>query len=248
MASKKKTQAAKAKWQQKAGRMPTAPADACGQPADLPIRQLAAAADVPGSAKQAAATPVDDAETRNRRAFFGRSGHLAVMSEFLHRRINVAIPEVDVGDDVFVVKGNDEAVMRVQVKSATAKVQQNGYVATFTVPEAQLSVSNDYPSLVYVFAIRHGNRWSDFIVVRRTALFSWYVDGTGQQSVDENDKRIVRFRIVFTNKTAKCGPGKFADFQPYRNAWAPWPPMEPKGGNAPTQSADRPPASDQASG
>jgi hypothetical protein len=33
--------------------------------------------------------PTEDAETRSRLAFFGRSGHLAVMSEFLHRRINV---------------------------------------------------------------------------------------------------------------------------------------------------------------
>ncbi len=72
---------------------------------------------------------MEDAETRSRLAFFGRSGQLAVMSEFLHRRINVAIPEVDVGDDVFVVKGSDDTVTRVQVKGATAREQASGYSA-----------------------------------------------------------------------------------------------------------------------
>jgi hypothetical protein len=84
----------------------------------------AEAANHPGAAS------AEDAETRSRRAFFGRSGHLAVMSEFLHRRINVAIPEVDVGDDVFVVKGSDDTVTRVQVKAATAKAQARSYSET----------------------------------------------------------------------------------------------------------------------
>ena len=51
---------------------------------------------------------------------------MAVMSEFLFRLINVAVPEVDVGNDVFVVRENDEAVTRIQVKYAAADEQQNG--------------------------------------------------------------------------------------------------------------------------
>lgn len=34
-----------------------------------------------------------------RSLYIGRSGQLAVMAEFLYRGYNVAIPEVDVGDD-----------------------------------------------------------------------------------------------------------------------------------------------------
>lgn len=34
--------------------------------------------------------------------YVGRAGQMAVMSEFLVRGYNVAIPEVDVGDDIFV--------------------------------------------------------------------------------------------------------------------------------------------------
>ena len=40
-----------------------------------------------------------------RENYVGRAGQLAVMSEFLLRGYNVAIPEVDEGDDVLVVRG-----------------------------------------------------------------------------------------------------------------------------------------------
>ena len=58
--------------------------------------------------------------------YLGRSGQFAVMSELLYRRRNTAIPEVDVGDDVFVVRDKDDIVTRVQVKSANAAAQHGG--------------------------------------------------------------------------------------------------------------------------
>ena len=77
----------------------------------------------------------------------GASGEMAVMSEFLFRLINVAVPEVDVGDDVFVVREKDEAVTRVQVKYAAADEQQNGeYVAQFSLPWKQLDRPDDTPA------------------------------------------------------------------------------------------------------
>jgi len=183
-------------------------------------------------AGDAGAAPADDAETRSRRAFFGRSGHLAVMAEFLHRRINVAIPEVDVGDDVLVVKGTDAAVTRVQVKAATAKEQNDSFFALINVPLDQLSVPQDTPSLVYVFPIRHRNRWSDFIVIRRSTLFAIHTDGAGRRFVDDKGNMQVQFRIVFRETSALCGPAAAADFQPFRDAWEPWPPSQLT--NAPT--------------
>jgi hypothetical protein len=171
----------------------------------------------------AESTSIQDAEERSRRAFFGRSGHLAVMSEFLHRLINVAIPEVDVGDDVFVVKGSDDTVTRVQVKAATAKAQANGYSAQFNVPLAQLSVPGDTPALVYVFAARFQNRWSDFVVIRRSTMFARVNEGAGSLIVPRGGEEYVRLRIVFTAEAAQCGP---VDLQRYRNVWDPWPPFQ----------------------
>lgn len=39
--------------------------------------------------------------------FTGRNGQLALMAEFLIRQLNVAIPEVDVGDDIVVVRDDN---------------------------------------------------------------------------------------------------------------------------------------------
>ena len=53
--------------------------------------------------------------------YIGRAGQLLVMSEFLLRGWNAALPEVDVGDDVFVVKDEDGTLFRIQVKTAGEK-------------------------------------------------------------------------------------------------------------------------------
>jgi hypothetical protein len=47
-----------------------------------------------------------------KRSHYGMAGHLAAMSEFVLRGYNVAIPMVDVGDDVFVVDDRDGALRR----------------------------------------------------------------------------------------------------------------------------------------
>src|SRR5687768_8786775 len=60
--------------------------------------------------------PRQDEHDRHQSLYKGASGQMAVLSEFLYRLMNVAVPEVDVGDDIFVVKEQDEAVTRVQVK------------------------------------------------------------------------------------------------------------------------------------
>lgn len=49
--------------------------------------------------------------------YLGRAGQMAVMAEFLVRGYNVAIPEVDIGDDIFVVRDDDGEYSRIQVKS-----------------------------------------------------------------------------------------------------------------------------------
>jgi hypothetical protein len=43
------------------------------------------------------------------------------MAEFLLRGYNVAMPEVDIGDDIFVVHDREGELWRVQVKTAICK-------------------------------------------------------------------------------------------------------------------------------
>jgi hypothetical protein len=150
------------------------------------------------------------------------------MAEFLHRRINVAIPEVDVGDDIYVVKGFSVEVTRVQVKGAKAQEQLGNFVALFNVPSDQLKDPQDNPPLVYAFAIRRGtekaNRWSDFFLIRRSTLFARFKEQAGTEYPGPKGKFYIRFRIVLTTDTAWSGAGE-VDFQKYRNVWDPWPPL-----------------------
>ena len=68
----------------------------------------------------------------------GRAGQLAVMSEFLLHGYNVAIPELDVGDDIWAVQDVSGKLWRVQVKTARGKPKGYGYSGGFAIPLRQL--------------------------------------------------------------------------------------------------------------
>ena len=61
----------------------------------------------------------------------GKAGQLAVMSEFALRGYNVAIPEIDTGDDVFVVNDQKGAMSRIQVKTANPKIKKTRCAFSF---------------------------------------------------------------------------------------------------------------------
>ena len=69
--------------------------------------------------------------------FTGRAAQLAVMAELLRLRCNAAIPEVDLGTDVFAFKDDREEVVRLQVKACTVPhiyADGSGYSAKFALP------------------------------------------------------------------------------------------------------------------
>ena len=80
-------------------------------------------------------------EVSRQNLYFGKSGQLAVMAEFLIRGYNVAVPEVDVGEDIFVVRDKDGELSRIQVKTGNAnELQSGGFRVTFKVPLRQLEM------------------------------------------------------------------------------------------------------------
>ncbi len=107
--------------------------------------------------------------TTTKRSHIGRAGDHAVMAEFLLRGWNVAIPEVDVGDDIFVVDDNADRVIRVQVKTAE-RVQSSGDGARAIYAGISLAQiwSGTLP-FFYVFVLRHAGRW-EFVVMSRERL------------------------------------------------------------------------------
>jgi len=117
---------------------------------------------------------------KNHRALYiGKSGQLAVMAEFLLRGYNVAIPEIDVGDDIFVVRDDSGELSRIQVKSTVARRRGGDspvFSAQFNVGVAQLAEERR-PELHFVFAARCDGHWSEFLVIPRDRLQEHYAAG-----------------------------------------------------------------------
>ena len=106
--------------------------------------------------------------------YLGKAGQLAVMSYFLIRGWNVATPEVDVGDDLFVIEDKKGIFYRVQVKTSQAvERKDNSYSVRFNLPLRQLVNAID-PEIYYVFAVCRNNEWAEKIIISREILFEHY--------------------------------------------------------------------------
>lgn len=147
--------------------------------------------------------------------YVGRAGQLAVMGEFLLRGWNVALPEVDVGDDVFVVKDEGGDLSRIQVKTATSRASGKFYTAQFAIGLTQLKTPRA-PDLTYVFAIRHGSNWGPYLIIGRDTLRQEYeLHRLGSAS-----KKQLIIRLVYEHDRVRCGK---RGLNAFRNDWSRWP-------------------------
>lgn len=147
--------------------------------------------------------------------YLARAGQLAVMSEFVARGWNAAIPEVDVGDDLLVIRDDDGSFSRIQVKSSSSTPRSYGYSARFHVPTEQLR-QPQIPELTYVFAVRHENKWTDFVVISREDLFDLYE----QHDLGGKSKKGIILTIQFEKENVVCSK---VDFSSFLNNFAAWP-------------------------
>lgn len=148
--------------------------------------------------------------------YVGSAGQAAVMSEFLFRGYNVAVPEVDRGDDLFVVEDTNGSLSRIQVKAATGKIRKDGsYAAQVNVGLKQLTTPQT-PALTYVFVLRCGNRWCDFVVLSQSDLDTLRTNyGVGTKA---GNSLVLTMRV--TANTVTCSK---QDLSRYRNNFSSWP-------------------------
>jgi len=104
-----------------------------------------------------------------RHAYLGRAGQLVVMAELAERGWNVAVPEIDFGDDIILLDDATGELRRIQVKTARGRVRKVGFSATFKVGLEQL-LTPRLPDLVYVFVVRMEGCWERFIIISRARL------------------------------------------------------------------------------
>jgi hypothetical protein len=146
--------------------------------------------------------------------FVGKAGQLAVMAEFLLRGYNVAMPEVDVGDDVFVVNDRAERLWRIQVKTAVGMQRRYGWSGRFLVPLEQLLTDTATP-LHYVLVLRRENTW-EFVPIARERLDSERRHhGVGSRAGDS-----LLLYLAYRQTGLVCSQ---RDWQNYRNNWDEWP-------------------------
>lgn len=135
-----------------------------------------------------------------------------MMAEFLIRGWNVAIPEVDIGDDIFVVKDENGELRRVQVKTSSTVIRQNGFSGQFNLSYGQLSDIREV-IIYYVFIFRLIDQWSAPIVIPQNILF----DMVENQNVGARNGDRVIFYVSMNKRLARC---KTADFTPFVNNFA----------------------------
>lgn len=129
------------------------------------------------------------------------------MSEFLMLGWNVAIPEVDIGDDIFVVQDDNGTLRRVQVKTSTSTTRKSGYSGQFSVAVKNLrSVTNIL--VHYIFIVRHENEWSKPVVIRQDYLLDHYENKKVGSEANGN----IAFYFSYTNGKVECSGQDFTKY------------------------------------
>jgi len=149
-----------------------------------------------------------------REQYVGRAGQLATMAEFLLRGYNVAIPEVDEGDDVFVVNDRVDRLWRIQVKTAIGVRRSYGFSGQFLIPLRQLR-SLDPTPLFYVLCLRCEDRW-EFLPIAQGDLFTEY----RRYRVGSRVGPGLVLYLAFREADVICSE---RNWQHHRNNWSPWP-------------------------
>ncbi|SDF13301.1 hypothetical protein SAMN04487996_10929 [Dyadobacter soli] len=137
------------------------------------------------------------------------------MSEFLMLGWNVAIPEVDIGDDIFVVQDDSGTLRRVQVKTSTSTVRKDGFSAQFNVSVKNLrNISNIL--VHYVFLVRNHDEWSKPVIIRQDYL----IDHFENNQVGSEANGSITFYFSYSKGIVECSG---QDFTRYVNDYTDFP-------------------------
>ena len=108
--------------------------------------------------------------------YTGMSGQFSAMSEFLWRGYNVAIPAVDVGEDIFVVEAGNGQLRRVQVKTAATGTVRSGVKSVqFNLSRSQLNLPLGGSELYYMLKAAQNSALGDNTTAYLERYVNWRV-------------------------------------------------------------------------
>ena len=153
-------------------------------------------------------------------SYVGKAGHLAVMGELALRGYNVAMPEMDIGDDLFVVNDATGAMWRIQVKTSMAKVGTKVISGQFRVRDAAITTPMT-PDLHFVFAMRVLTGWRYAVVSRQVLANYVQAHNMGTQSlVNGVAWRQIYISIEMATGVATCSNQVITHLM---ENWSTWP-------------------------
>lgn len=159
--------------------------------------------------------------------YTGMSGQFFAMSKFLWRGYNVAIPAIDVGEDVFVVEATTDKgrgmLRRVQVKTAgSGKIMNGSKAVQFNLSRTQLITAPGNGELYYMFITRWDdmNRTIDwrFLLISRDQLNKIRTQratnrGRGRPPKDDGESQDqMTIKVEFTEQDAKAWGQSLKDY------------------------------------
>jgi hypothetical protein len=153
--------------------------------------------------------------------YIGKAGQLAVMSEIALRGYNVAIPEVDKGDDIFAVNDDTGIMHRLQVKTSLGHPQRNSsHRCQFEIRVDQITRDIN-PDTDYVFVARLNNSWEFVIIPRVIICHLMQSEGIGTKFLKKNvRKEYLKLGIVFYEDGKVLLGNK--EVTRYKNKWDKW--------------------------
>ncbi len=156
--------------------------------------------------------------TKKFNQYLGKAGHLSVMSEFLILGWNVAIPEVDIGDDIFVVQDDNGTLRRVQVKTSTSTDRKDSFSGQFSVSLKNLrNISNIL--VHFIFLVRLNEEWSKPVIIRQDYL----LDHFENNNVGSEAKGNIIFYFSYSKGRIECSG---QDFTKYERDFSDFPKIE----------------------
>lgn len=150
----------------------------------------------------------------------GTAGQLALMAEFAYRGYNVSIPEIDQGDDAWVMNHQSGHAWRLQVKTSRPKQQVKSDRFQFNVKIAQITTPLQ-PDLVFAFVMRVQDAW-EFVIVHRTVLQNYLA--TGQLGGQQGANYVLALTYYHTGERGgRVFGSKTCEVTHHLNDWATWP-------------------------
>ncbi|MFG6892090.1 hypothetical protein ACGYTX_08375 [Burkholderia pseudomallei] len=152
--------------------------------------------------------------------YVGKAGHLAVTGELCLRGYNVAMPEIDKGDDIFVVRDDSGAMWRLQVKTSLgSKPSARRWRYQFRIRNSAIQNSQT-PELHFVFVMRKGRRTWRYLIMDRAVLRNY----VNSQSVGSEGPEYTQLWITLGDEDgrtiATCSK---VDLSHHLEDWNTWP-------------------------